>query len=80
VPAWDVGGATGEAMIKFVQEAVDAGGLAVLMFHGVGRGRLTHEAHQELLKWLSENRNIVWTDTFLNITDHIISERKRLKW
>jgi peptidoglycan-N-acetylglucosamine deacetylase len=81
VPAWDVGGATGEAMIKFVQEAVDAGGLAVLMFHGVGgRGRLTRQAHQDLLKYLSENRNTIWTDTFLNITDQIISERKRLKW
>ena len=54
-------------MIAFVKKAVDAGGLAVFMFHGVGGGHsinISREAHQQLLAWLAANRQTVWTDTF----------------
>jgi peptidoglycan-N-acetylglucosamine deacetylase len=83
VTSWMVAKVSGEAMIAFVKKAVDGGGLAVVMFHGVGGGHginVDREAHQKLLAWLDENRKLVWTDTFLNVTQHIAAERQRLGW
>jgi sialate O-acetylesterase len=83
VTGWMVAKVSGEAMINFVKKAVDAGGLAVVMFHGVGGGHAINvgrEAHRQLLAWLDQNRKLVWTDTFLNVTQHIAAERQRLGW
>jgi peptidoglycan/xylan/chitin deacetylase (PgdA/CDA1 family) len=77
VPSWPVENVTGEQMIAFVKEAVDVGGLAVFMFHGIGGGHIpvTREAHQELLAWLTSHRDRVWTDTFRQVMDHVLTER-----
>ena len=83
VASWMVAKVSGEAMINFVKKAVDAGGLAVVMFHGVGGGHginVEREAHQQLLAWLDQNRKTVWTGTFLNVIEHVITERQRLGW
>lgn len=83
VTSWMVAKVSGEAMINFVKKAVDAGGWAVIMFHGVGGGHginVDREAHQQLLAWLDQNRKLVWTDTFLKVTQHIAAERQRLGW
>jgi peptidoglycan/xylan/chitin deacetylase (PgdA/CDA1 family) len=80
VPSWMVQDVTGEAMIAFVQKAVDAGGLAVFMFHGVGGGHsidISREAHQQLLAWLAAHRQTVWTDTFRSVMTHVVAEQKR---
>ena len=57
-----------------MQKAVDAGGLAVFMFHGVGGDHIpvSREAHQELLAWLASHRDVVWTDTFRAVTTHVV--------
>jgi peptidoglycan/xylan/chitin deacetylase (PgdA/CDA1 family) len=81
VPSWMVQDVTGEQMIAFVKKAVDAGGLAVFMFHGVGGGHsinISREAHQQLLAWLAANRQTVWTDTFRAVMAHVTAEQKRL--
>ncbi len=81
VPSWMVQDVSGEAMIAFVQKAVDAGGLAVFMFHGVGGGHsidISREAHQQLLAWLAAHRQTVWTDTFKNVMTHVVAEQKRV--
>jgi len=83
VTSWMVANATGDELIAFIQEAVDAGGLAVIMFHGIGGGHrinVDRQAHQTLLGWLDRNRKSVWTDTFLHVTSHIAAERQRLGW
>jgi sialate O-acetylesterase len=83
VNSWMVAKVTGESMIAFVNKAVDAGGMAVIMFHGVGGGHginVEREAHQKLLARLDQNRKLVWTDTFLNVTQHVAAERQRLGW
>jgi peptidoglycan/xylan/chitin deacetylase (PgdA/CDA1 family) len=80
VPSWMVRGVSGEEMIAFVKGAVDAGGLAVFMFHGVGGGHsidISREAHQKLLAWLAANRPAVWTDTFKRVMTHVTVEQKR---
>lgn len=78
VPSWMVQGVSGEQMIAFVRKAVDKGGLAVFMFHGVGGGHsisVAREAHQQLLAWLAKNRASVWTDTFRAVTAHVAKAR-----
>ncbi len=83
VTSWMVADVTGDDLIAFIKEAVDAGGLAVIMFHGIGGGHrinVDRQAHQTLLDWLDRNRKSVWTDTFLHVTSHIAAERQRLGW
>ncbi len=82
VPSWAVEDVSGDELIAFVREAVDAGGLAVIMFHGVEGPYLSvsREAHRTLLAWLAAHREEIWTDTFLSVTGHIRSEHERLGW
>ena len=81
VPSWMVQNVTGDEMIAFVKKAVDAGGLAVFMFHGVGGGHsidVSREAHRQLIDWLAANRQTVWTDTFRSVMTHVTAEQKRV--
>jgi peptidoglycan/xylan/chitin deacetylase (PgdA/CDA1 family) len=80
VPSWAATEVTGTRLIAFAQEAVDAGGLAVFQFHGIGGEWIpvSREAHQELLAWLAANRQAVWTDTFKRVMSHVAAEQKRL--
>jgi peptidoglycan/xylan/chitin deacetylase (PgdA/CDA1 family) len=80
VPSWAATNVTGAQLIAFAQKAVDAGGLAVFQFHGIGGEwiSVSREAHQELLAWLAANRQSVWTDTFKRVTGHVVAEQKQL--
>jgi hypothetical protein len=71
---------TGGQLIAFAQEAVDAGGLAVFQFHGIGGEWIpvSREAHQELLAWLGANRQTVWTGTFRQVMARVTAEQKSL--
>ena len=80
VPSWIPQNVTGEELIAFAKKALDAGGLAVFCFHGVGGGHsidVPREAHRKLLAWLDGNRKTVWTDTFKNVMTHVTAEQKR---
>jgi peptidoglycan/xylan/chitin deacetylase (PgdA/CDA1 family) len=81
VPSWMVRDVSGEEMIGFVNKAVEAGGLAVFMFHGVGGGHdidVSREAHRQLVDWLAARRQTVWTDTFRRVVTHVVAEQKRM--
>jgi peptidoglycan/xylan/chitin deacetylase (PgdA/CDA1 family) len=80
VPSWIPQNVSGEQLIAFAKKAVDAGGLAIFTFHGIGGGHsidVSREAHQQLLAWLDANRKAVWTDTFRNVMTHVVAEQKR---
>jgi sialate O-acetylesterase len=80
VPSWSVKDNTAAEMIAWVEEAVQAGSLAVFTFHGVGGGHsinVGREDHRKLLAWLAANRERVWTAPFLEVMEHVIAERKR---
>ncbi len=79
VPSWAAADVTGAQLIAFAQKAVDAGGLAVFQFHGIGGQwiSVSREAHQELLAWLAANRQTVWTGTFKQVMAHVTAEQKR---
>lgn len=56
-------GASGSEMIAWVKQVESAGGLGVIVFHGVGGDYLsvTAEAHQQLLDYLAAHRETIWT-------------------
>ncbi|MFC2123279.1 polysaccharide deacetylase family protein [Bacteroidota bacterium] len=82
VPSWGVLEPSGQEMIDFVKGAENVNGLAVFMFHGVGGDylKVSRKAHTELLSYLNKNRKTIWVAPFVEIIQHIISERERLGW
>lgn len=69
---------TGKELIAMVKAAAKKGTMINFTFHGVGGDYLTtsQEAHDELVKYLADNRNIYWTDTFLNIMQYVKTQQK----
>ena len=71
---------TGKQLIAIVKEAAEKGTMANFTFHGIDGDHLSvsKEAHEELLKYLADNKDTYWTDTFLNIMKHVKAEQARL--
>lgn len=65
-------GASGAEMIAWVKQVEDAGGLGIVVFHGVGGDYLsvTAEAHQQLVDYLAAHRKTVWTATYSAAVGH----------
>lgn len=70
---------TGEQLIAVVKEAAEKGTMANFTFHGIGGDHLTvsKEAHEELLKYLADNKQIYWTDTFVNIMKYVKEQQAK---
>lgn len=66
-------GSSGEELIAFVKSAAERGGMANIIFHGVGGDHLSvsTQAHEQLLEFLAENRETYWTDSYINIMKHL---------
>jgi peptidoglycan/xylan/chitin deacetylase (PgdA/CDA1 family) len=64
---------TGADLIAFVEGIRDRGGLGVLGFHGVGGDYLTvsAEAHQALVQYLHDHRDVYWVTTFREAMDQV---------
>ena len=62
-----------DKMIAFAQQAVNGGGMAVYVFHGVGGDHLsvTAEDHARLVEWLAAHRSTVWVATMQQAVDWI---------
>ena len=77
VPSWGVIDPTGEELIEYVKEAKEKRTIAVFMFHSVGGGYLnvSSEAHEELLSYLEKNKDVIWTDTFINVMKWVKEHR-----
>lgn len=72
---------TGKELIDQVKAAAKKGTMINFTFHGIGGDHLSvsNEAHEQLLKYLADNKNIYWTDTFLNIMKHVKTQQAALK-
>jgi peptidoglycan/xylan/chitin deacetylase (PgdA/CDA1 family) len=79
VPVFAPSGQTGAQLIAMVKAAGAQGTMINFTFHGIGGDYLTNsaEAHEELVKFLAENRKLYWTDTFLHIMQHVKAEQAR---
>lgn len=64
---------SGEQLIALVKEAAKAGSMIHFTFHGIGGDHLSisNEAHETLLRYLADNRDTYWVDTFLNIMKYV---------
>lgn len=71
-------GLSGKQLIAMVEQGAAKGTMVNFTFHGVGGDYLTTSAaaHEELLKYLSDNRKIYWTDTFLNIMTYVKKQQR----
>ncbi len=70
---WAPLGNTGVELIAYAQQAALHGTIANFTFHGIGGDYLSvsKKAHQELLNYLADNKNIYWVDTYRNISLYI---------
>lgn len=70
---------SGEQLIELVKQAEKAGTMIHFTFHGIGGDHLsiTNEAHNTLLKYLADNRDIYWVDTFINIMKYVNEQNAR---
>jgi len=72
-PSWGVVDPTGDELVDYVKRAQEKGTIAVLMFHSVGGGYLnvSAEAHKQLLDYLEDNKEVIWTDTFITLMKYV---------
>lgn len=72
-------GVTGAQLIAVVKEAAAKGTMANFTFHGIGGDHIvvSKEAHEELVKYLAENKKIYWTDTFVNIMTYVKDQQAK---
>jgi peptidoglycan/xylan/chitin deacetylase (PgdA/CDA1 family) len=69
---------TGQQLIDLVKAAVAKGTMINFTFHGIGGDYLTTstQAHEELLAYLAAHRDLVWTDTFINIMTYVKKQQR----
>ena len=74
-------GLSGKQLIDLVKQAHARGTMVNLTFHGIGGDYLSvsSEAHEELVKFLAEHRRDYWTDTFLNIMQHVKKQQAAVR-
>ena len=79
VPSYGLdGGETADKLISFVKDVQKAGGMGIIMFHGIGGDYLTvsAEAHQQLLNYLTANQSEIWVTTFQQAMDYATGPAK----
>jgi peptidoglycan/xylan/chitin deacetylase (PgdA/CDA1 family) len=71
-------GWSGAQLIAVVEQAAARGTMVNLTFHGIGGDYLTTsaQAHEELVRYLAEHRQLYWTDTFLNIMTYVKKQER----
>lgn len=65
-------GHTGDQMIQIVKEAMNANGMVVFLFHGVGGEHnlnVTLEDHRQLLHFLKQHEQEIWIAPLIDIVD-----------
>ena len=62
-----------EDLIAQVEEARSKGTIVVFMFHSVGGGYLNTAAdvHRQLLQYVSENSDVLYSDSFINVMKYV---------
>ena len=72
-PIYTPAGQSGQELIDYVKKNTKDGMLLNILFHDVGGDLLSVSpvAHEELLRFLADNRDIYWTDTYINIMRHV---------
>lgn len=74
-------GVTGKQLIAVVEAAARQGTMANFTFHGIGGDYLTvsSQAHEELLAYLAQHRDVYWVDTFVTIMKYVRNRQAAAK-
>jgi peptidoglycan/xylan/chitin deacetylase (PgdA/CDA1 family) len=74
-------GHSGAELIDYVKQNAKKVKFIQILFHGVGGDYMTvaSKDHDQLLKYLADNRDTYWTDTYINIMTHINQHAKASK-
>lgn len=69
VPVVAPEGVTGAQLIDMVKQAARTGTVATFTFHGIGGDHMSvsPQAHEELLAYLDQHRDVYWTAPFVDI-------------
>lgn len=72
---------TAKELIAYVKKAKARGTVASIIFHGVGGDHLmvAKKEHDAFLKYLAENENVYWVDSFANIMQHVKKHEKDMQ-
>ena len=64
-------------IISFIRKVQAAGGLGIIMFHGIGGDYITTatDVHQAVLDYLNKNRKEIWVATFRQAMEYAMSHR-----
>ncbi len=70
---WAPAEVSGPELLEYLKAVPEGISLVNILFHGVGGDYLSvsAKAHEELLNFLSENRDSYYVDTYLNIMKHV---------
>ncbi|WMI67740.1 sialate O-acetylesterase [Mangrovimonas sp. YM274] len=74
IDSYAIVGETGEQMIDLVKKAVETNSLLVFLFHGVGGEHsmnVSLEAHKQLVEYLKEHEDEVWTASMIEVIENI---------
>ena len=74
IDAYMINGESGDQLISLVKQAVETNSLLVFLFHGVGGGHAINvslEAHRQLLNYLKQHEDEVWTTTMVEAVKNI---------
>lgn len=76
---WSPSNVSGEALIDYVRQMEGQTQMVNILFHGVGGDYLSvdADAHLELVKFLAENQDRYWVDSFINIMRYVQSTKMR---
>lgn len=79
VPVIAPSNVSGAELIAQVKAAGASGTMVNFTFHGIGGDHLqiSSEAHAELLQFLAAHKQDYWTDTFLNLMQHVKSQQAK---
>lgn len=71
-------GAGADDLIAYAERAADDGGWAIFTFHGVGGDHLSVDAQAfgALTRYLSGQRNRLWTATLIEVADRVHARRR----
>lgn len=77
LPAYMINGESGEQLINLVNQAREKNALLVFLFHGVGGEHslnVSLEAHRQLLDYLKNNQQEIWTATMIEVAEFIMEQ------
>lgn len=79
VDSYGINGESGEELIQLVKEAQAQHALITFLFHGVGGEHnlnVSLAAHQQLLDYLAENKDEIWTTTMIEAAKNVKEYQK----